>query len=122
MEQETLPTEVILSHPQQTLGRLRLDWNPQPGAHLDVEGKTYTVLERRHRYQLKSGKYCLQTISLYVQSAQATAEHSYINGRSILGDATCRFNACSELIRCAVNPEGPCQGCRFYEKKGGNEV
>jgi len=34
-----------------------------------------------------------------------------------LGDATCRFNAKSALIRCAVNPNGPCEGCRHYQKR-----
>ncbi|MDC0834035.1 hypothetical protein CKA32_004704 [Geitlerinema sp. FC II] len=35
----------------------------------------------------------------------------------ILGDRSCRYNARSPYIRCAVNPEGPCQGCRHYEKQ-----
>ncbi len=34
---------------------------------------------------------------------------------SYLGDTSCRFNAHSPFIRCAVNPSGPCQGCSFYE-------
>lgn len=116
MEQESLPTEIILSHPRQTIGNLRLDWNPQPGAYLELEGKTYTVLERRHRYQFKCGKYRLEKIALFVQSAQHPSERSLINGHWIIGDATCRYNAQSELMRCAVNPSGPCEGCRFYEK------
>jgi Family of unknown function (DUF6464) len=32
-----------------------------------------------------------------------------------IGDTTCRFNARSVYIRCAINPEGPCEGCRYYE-------
>ncbi len=35
----------------------------------------------------------------------------------LIGDISCRFNARSRYIRCAVNPEGPCQGCRHYEQK-----
>ncbi|GAB4384763.1 MAG: DUF6464 family protein [Elainellaceae cyanobacterium] len=121
MEQESLPTEIILSHPRQTIGNLRLDWNPQPGAYLDVEGKTYAVLERRHRYQFKSGKYRLQKIALYVQSAQRPSERSLVNGHWVVGDASCRYSARSELVRCAVNPSGPCEGCRFYEQEAGTE-
>ncbi|MCT7948376.1 DUF6464 family protein [Ancylothrix sp. C2] len=34
-----------------------------------------------------------------------------------VGDATCRFNARSPYIRCAVNPDGPCEGCRHYQKR-----
>lgn len=118
MEPDSLPTEVILSHPQQTIGNVHLDWSPQPGAYLDLEGKTYAVLERRHRYQLKSGKYRLHKIALYVQSAKRPEERSLIAGHWVIGDATCRYNAHSELVRCAVNPSGPCQGCRFYERNG----
>lgn len=117
MEPPALATEVILSHPQRSLGNIHLDWIPQPGSYLDLEGRTYTVLERHHRYQFRAGRYRLHKIALYVQSAHGPSEKSHIDGRWVLGDATCRFNAHSELLRCAVNPEGPCQGCRLYEQK-----
>lgn len=117
MEPDSLPTEVILNKPPKSLGNVYLDWSPQPGHYLDVKGKTYTVLERRQRYQLKLGRYYLQKIALYVQQAQHPEEKSAIDGRWVMGDATCRYNARSELIRCAVNPEGPCNGCRWYEKR-----
>jgi Family of unknown function (DUF6464) len=35
----------------------------------------------------------------------------------LIGDISCKFNARSGYIRCAVNPCGPCQGCRYYEAK-----
>lgn len=115
MDVKSLPTEIILSHPCQTIDNIYLDWQPQPGAYLDVKGKTYAVLERRHRYQYRAGRYQLSQIALYVQSAQQPAEKSLIHGRWVLGDSSCRFNAHSELVRCAVNPSGPCEACRFYE-------
>lgn len=117
MEPDSLITEVILTHPRQSLANVKLDWTPQPGNYLDLEGKTYAVLERRHRYQLKSGRYRLHKIAIYVQSAQRPAERSLVAGRWVLGDASCRYNADSEIIRCAVNPEGPCDRCRFYENE-----
>lgn len=117
MEPNSLPTEVILTNSHQSLGRIQLDWTPQPGSYLDLEGKTYAVLERRHRYQLKAGRYRLQTIALYVQSAKRPSEKTLVGGRWVIGDASCRYNACSEMIRCAVNPDGPCQTCRYYEKR-----
>ncbi len=120
MEQPLLPTEIILSHPQQTIGNVQLDWHPQPGAYLDLEGKTYAVLERHHRYQYKSGKYQLEKIALYVQSAQRPAERSLVDGCWMIGDATCLYNARSELVRCAVNPSGPCAGCRSYQPVAAN--
>ena len=116
MEPDSLPTEVILSHPKRSLGNVHLSWSPQPGAYLDLEGKTYAVLERRHRYQLKSGQYRLQKIALYVQCAQRPTERTLLNGYWVVGDASCEFNARSELVRCAVNPSGPCEGCKHYAK------
>ncbi|MDJ0543272.1 MAG: DUF6464 family protein, partial [Microcystis sp. M53601_WE4] len=50
-----------------------------------------------------------------VQTAPTPNEKSLIEGRWVMGDASCRFNARSELLRCAINPSGPCQDCRFYE-------
>lgn len=117
MEPDSLPTEVILTYPRQILGNVRLDWTPQPGHYLELEGSTYAVIERRHRYQLRSGRYRLHKISLYVQSAPRPTEQSFVQGHWVLGDANCRYNAHSELIRCAVNPSGPCGGCRFYDPK-----
>ncbi len=34
----------------------------------------------------------------------------------VLGDPTCRFNAHSPYLRCAVDPLGPCEGCSSYER------
>lgn len=116
--QDTLPTELILTHPQRSLGQAYLDWSPHPGAYVNFEGNTYAVLERRHRYQLKANRYHLAKIDLYVQAAAPPKETSLIGDRRVLGDATCRYNAHSELIRCAVNAAGPCQNCLHYEPRG----
>jgi len=115
MELSKLPTEVILNHPQTVLGNIKLDWMPQPGAHLSFQGKNYTVLERHHSYQYRAGRYQLQRICLYVQLFHGVVEKSLVNGQWVLGDVTCRYNAHSELLRCAVNPSGPCNQCHVYE-------
>jgi len=115
MEPDYLPTEIFLTHPYQSLGKVHLDWMPQPGHYVDHQGKTYAVLERRHHYQYKMGGYCLTKMSLHVQKAQMPTEKSLLEGRWVIGDLNCRFNARSEILRCAVNPEGPCQGCRSFE-------
>jgi hypothetical protein len=111
---ESQPTEIILNQPQSSLGRVYLDWHPQPGAYLEVEGETYLVLERRHRYQLKSGRYQLHQTTLYVQPCERPQEKSLLDGQWVIGDATCFYNARSELLRCAVNPLGPCDRCPHY--------
>lgn len=115
MEQPLPPTELILNHPQRSLGRVQLDWMPQPGARLCYEGQNYTVLERRHRYQFKANRYQLHKIDLYVQITGQSDEKSWVGDRWVIGDATCQYNARSELVRCAVNPEGPCDTCTHYQ-------
>ncbi|MEL6383059.1 MAG: DUF6464 family protein [Cyanobacteria bacterium J06626_18] len=117
MEQPSLPTELILTDSQRSLGNLQLDWTPQPGSQVTHEGQTYAVLERRHRYQFKANRYQLQKIALYVQAVDLPEEKSLVGDRWVIGDATCCYNARSELVRCAVHPDGPCQGCRDYKSR-----
>lgn len=38
-------------------------------------------------------------------------------GQYYIGDLSCRFNARSPYIRCAINPHGPCRECSYYEAK-----
>jgi len=33
-----------------------------------------------------------------------------------IGELSCRFNARSPYLRCAINPSGPCENCLHYEK------
>ena len=37
--------------------------------------------------------------------------------KTIDKQGTCRFNAHSAFLRCAVNPSGPCSECNDYEPK-----
>ncbi len=113
-----LPTEVIVTHPPERLGPVHLDGQPQPGQTIQVAGRTYTILERHHHYQYRGGRYQLQRISLQVQLTEKPLERSLIQGRWVVGDVSCRFNARSELLRCAVNPAGPCAACPLYEAQG----
>ncbi|HIK40643.1 hypothetical protein HNI00_19500 [Thermoleptolyngbya oregonensis NK1-22] len=47
---------------------------------------------------------------------QPTPDLRYIEGIGLLiGDFTCRYNARSRYLRCAINPSGPCEGCRQYD-------
>lgn len=47
---------------------------------------------------------------------QRDPDEHYIDGIGlVIGDITCQLNARSPHIRCAVNPTGPCEGCRAYE-------
>ncbi len=45
-------------------------------------------------------------------------EEFYLEGVGyIVGNASCRYNACSPYIRCAVKPSGLCEGCLHYQNK-----
>jgi len=47
---------------------------------------------------------------------QISSGYHYIEGIGLLiGDVTCHYNARSAYIRCAVNPEGPCENCPHYQ-------
>jgi Family of unknown function (DUF6464) len=42
-------------------------------------------------------------------------EEQYIEGVGyIIGDSSCKYNARSLYVRCAVNPSGLCEGCHDY--------
>ena len=48
-------------------------------------------------------------------TAPLPPERYYLEGVGyLIGDISCRFNARSGHLRCAVNPQGPCQGCRHH--------
>ncbi len=110
MEPHTILTEIHLCHPSQSLGYVYLEDSPQPGTQFEVEGQQYTVLERHHRYQLQTNRYQLHHIALYVQPVVTEA----INKTGSVGDVNCQYNAHSALLRCAINPNGPCHDCAFF--------
>lgn len=35
--------------------------------------------------------------------------------QNYIGDTSCKFNARSPHLRCAINPDGPCDGCVHYQ-------
>lgn len=117
MEHLPVPTELILSDSQRSLGLVYLDWLPQPGAYLVHNGQTYAVLERHHRYRFKGNRYHLHTIALQVQATDLPEEKSWVDHRWVIGNATCQYNAHSEILRCSVHPAGPCHGCRDYRPR-----
>lgn len=117
IELNSLLTEIILNDSLQPIDKIYLDWMPQPGNQLELNGKTFIVLERHHHYHYSIGGYCLSKISLHVQESPRLYEQSLVKGRWVLGNAECRYNAHSEMICCAVNPQGSCQDCSSYESR-----
>ena len=52
------------------------------------------------------------------QNVPLPRDRYYLEGVGyLIGDVSCEFNARSGYVRCAVNPNGPCEGCRFYEPR-----
>jgi hypothetical protein len=121
-----LPVQIVDARTGETFDELQLDWTPHPGHCLEINSQLYTVLEKRHYYQLRDGRYQLCAIRAFVrpaptaldtaaESGLAPRERSLVNGQWVVGDSTCRFNARSPLLRCALNPLGPCAGCCHFQ-------
>lgn len=72
--------------------------------------------EARAREQLRNLLNAPPTVPAAPYSFSLPADYQYVEGVGyLLGDITCRFNARSAHLRCAVNPLGPCEVCRYYE-------
>ncbi|MFB2839119.1 DUF6464 family protein [Floridanema evergladense] len=37
--------------------------------------------------------------------------------QNYIGDTSCKFNARSPHLRCAINPDGPCDSCTHYQMR-----
>jgi len=115
LKKNLLPTEIILTPARECIAKLNLDRQLQPGNYMELAGKTYAILERHHFYQYRVGGYRFNKATLLVQESKRPEETTKIGDLNVIGNAKCVFNARSEIMRCAVNPEGPCQGCRYFE-------
>lgn len=112
----TLPVHLYRSDTGQWVGQITQD-QALTAAYVEWDGSTWAVLERSHYYNLKSGKYQLHRIALFVQPvAVDLKDRTWTGDHWHIGDPTCLYNAHSELIRCAPNPPGPCVECPYYQK------
>lgn len=101
----------------QLLGNLELEALaavPQPGRWLEHGERSYLVLQRRHRYRLRAGRYELASIALQVKAERQPADARPWGQGWVIGDPLCRYNARSPLLRCAVLPAGPCERCAHF--------
>jgi hypothetical protein len=111
---QTTTVELRLVGADRLIDRLQLAEVPQPGRWLEHGGRSFLILQRRHRYALHRGRYVLRTVALQVRPQRRPAEARWWQGRWVIGDPTCRYNARSPLLRCAVLPEGPCAACTHH--------
>lgn len=110
MELRQAGSERLLEH----LDLADLGEVPQPGRWLQVGDRSFLVLQRHHRYRLRNGRYELASVTLQVKVQRRPDDARWWNGRWVIGDPGCRFNARSPLLRCAVLPEGPCERCLHH--------
>ncbi len=55
---------------------------------------------------------------LRVGQGKFVSDRYYLPGVGyLIGDITCQYNARCGYLRCAVNPQGPCDGCREREPR-----
>lgn len=94
---------------------------PQPGRWFQVSGQSFLVLQRSHRYQYRAGRYQLAAVALLVKPQQRPVDARFWRQQWVIGDPSCRFNARSPLLRCAVLPDGPCDRCAHYLARGAAE-
>ena len=73
-------------------------------------------VEARAIQQIRSAGTAVPVTSWRQQNMPADAQ--YVEGVGyLIGDITCKYNAQSSYIRCAINPDGPCENCRYYEPR-----
>ncbi|WP_445634532.1 hypothetical protein NSTC745_06355 [Nostoc sp. DSM 114161] len=72
----------------------------------------------RNRLEVESADSCLRSLAsagiTMAEAIEACSRHG--ESRGCIGDASCKWNARSPYIRCAINPDGECQGCKYYER------
>ncbi|NJL10626.1 MAG: hypothetical protein HC908_11935 [Calothrix sp. SM1_7_51] len=77
---------------------------------------------QRTRMRLRHAAMSIPVMRVSQSTLTDVSDRYYLEGVGYLvGDISCQFNARSGYIRCAVNPSGPCEGCRFYEAREFND-
>ncbi|MEH1910960.1 MAG: DUF6464 family protein [Nostoc sp.] len=72
----------------------------------------------RSRLRLRQAAMNFRSVQGGQNVRSVEGDRYYLEGVGyLIGDISCKFNARSGYIRCAVNPDGPCNGCRHYEPK-----
>ncbi len=68
----------------------------------------------RHDYRTR----LYRNSSSYTRDAYFLTDRRRAVTKYFIGDTTCVNNAHSPYLRCAINPNGPCDECVHYEKQG----
>ncbi|MBR8836249.1 MAG: hypothetical protein DSM106950_20075 [Stigonema ocellatum SAG 48.90 = DSM 106950] len=74
--------------------------------------------QARTRSQFRRVAMIMPTEQVRQNTGPHPGDRYYLEGVGyLIGDVSCRFNARCGYLRCAVNPTGPCEGCRYYESR-----
>ncbi|PZU97298.1 MAG: hypothetical protein DCE90_07005 [Pseudanabaena sp.] len=69
-----------------------------------------------HRFQANQRQFNAEMTLPLQLKALPPADMTRIDGFGyVIGKVSCKYNARSPYLRCAINPDGPCQDCRHYE-------
>ncbi|MFM2064600.1 MAG: hypothetical protein RLZZ507_4271 [Cyanobacteriota bacterium] len=78
----------------------------------------WVIRKTQQRTHARSRQVAYNYSQIQPQIRPIESERYYLEGVGYLvGDISCKFNARSSYVRCAVNPSGPCQDCRHYEQR-----
>ena len=81
---------------------------PEPGNWFLIDTDSFFIFQKSNRYKLINGCYQLCNVNLLVKYQHKPIDSFYYKNRWVIGDHSCIYNAKSPLLRCAVNPVGPC--------------
>ncbi|GAB1545459.1 hypothetical protein NUACC21_81350 [Scytonema sp. NUACC21] len=74
--------------------------------------------QARTRLQFRRAAVASSRTGIRQNTISESSDRYYLEGVGyLIGDISCQFNARSGYIRCAVNPDGPCEGCRHYQSR-----
>ena len=79
------------------------------------------LMIRQAKRRWQAGMRRFRYTDWYYRYPRSNLEQSiYRHDRSVnigyIGEMSCIYNARSPYLRCAINPEGPCEGCNYYKK------
>ncbi|MBA3924621.1 MAG: hypothetical protein H0X31_24135 [Nostocaceae cyanobacterium] len=71
---------------------------------------------RKTEAKRRAIRQALTSVRVLPVATAIPSDRYYLEGVGYLvGDISCRYNARTGNLRCAVNPTGPCQDCHYYE-------
>jgi hypothetical protein len=98
---------------QETLRQWEALWNLEEEVELEPEPEPFEETLNPSGESFTTSRFFVSPIGF-----GGVVVYTYVaSPPEYIGDPTCRYNAHSPELRCAVNPCGPCEGCPHYEPR-----